>query len=158
LRPSPTGFYAEITDGGIAKSSYKYSWTALEWDDSNESEKNEDWGTGEWDATANYAIEIYKSDQVPIDVGEIVWLESQNGPEPYYVFDLGSPVRMGKADGTIPARDEGDWKIALYNGAGSFYHRDELTCVNPFNQYIASGYPIQCAFMQGYWVVVSAGC
>jgi len=154
-RPLAEAFFAKITD---TDGSGKYSWEAVSYDSTNEEPQDEeDWGKAEHSDDELYAVEKNWSDQVPVDTDEIVYLTFANSKANYYVFDFGSPVRTGKASGTIPASGQGKWDIRKWSGS-SWQTKDELDCVNPFNATISSGYPIQCVYDNGTWVVVSAGC
>lgn len=166
--PSASGHYAKITGTDTDRTTGKYSWVAVEWKYTHLIEENSKWGEVAYDAepNVNYAIERNFSKQIPIKTNEIVWLEAQNGPQPYFIFDYDGTMKNGITTTTISPRSSdipgsGSWKVYKYDATYNAFTSDVLDTVivkNPFATTITTNKRIQCVFNQGVWWLVSAEC
>ena len=162
-RPSPNGFWAKLNSRDVTNRN-RYGWLCVEWDENGDIQGKWEWGSANPYDDENYAIENYNTDQVPYQTTPIVWLEGQNGKEPYFTFDFGTPIYTGYSDTTLTSGSgsypgSGYWYIWDWDeDYGQFRQRDRLEIYNPFPSTIPSSTLIQAQFLKGYWFIISAAC
>lgn len=169
-RSNATGFWAKITDCPDPRDTGdcqgRYSWVAVEWDADHEIVEKEEWGEGKYDGQFNYAIERNFSKWVPVETGDVVWLEGQCGEQPYLVFDYEGITKYGAATTTITARSgafvgNGSWQVYGFSTDDllfSYQTIDVVKVYNPWDTEIDSGTKIECQFCQGVWMLTGAEC